>query len=54
MRIEKIHQFSAYQFPTMRSIPEITGLNMSSWNPQADGEERVEMLNRHMELVMRP
>ena len=30
------------------------GLNMSSWNPQADGEERVEMLNRHMELVMRP
>ena len=31
-----------------------TGLNMSSWNPQADGEERVEMLNKYIELVMRP
>lgn len=45
----KIHQFSAYWFPTMHSVPD-----MSSWNPQADGEERAEMLNRYMELVMRP
>ena len=45
----KIHQFSAYWFPAMHSVPD-----MSSWNPQADGEERAEMLNRYMKLVMRP